>query len=571
MLTLRRLVVASAAIWVLAGSPAAHASIRSRQADALAVSILRPARSQGPTVLFGLPSPVRAGAAVFEAAPGARIRPRRLAHRTWLFWEDQAYQALFEHPSVLLLVDAQTGRVAREASLAWYPLVDGRRPAFLASSAAYHDRRYWVFSRGLPAVTVTRASVRAHGSARPPAAILPGELHHDCLIMIGDRQEPILSGSFAAMLQWARGIGLPVYPDQATTVATLKSTVALARTNGCDDVFLFISGHGTPPPNWEDPIKHRVYPGGPPAVNLGSNGGPAATLAPDGTWTVPRNELTPDDLKALIDANPDIDFKVKIESCFSGRFADTLTAPAPGAAKPVPFAPNLLVLELSSPADRPSFGQIKVDKFDAHHHLIAHDVPANDNPFGAGEFANGDYHGLQQWAHSTTEIKRTDGDLAQGIADSFGLGLPFNAATTNVLAPNLQAQPLLFRQPLMFRAKVVAHEVPDGVSVRGYTHGRFDTVQLDAPAGDSITSFDAHGHVCVLIDDAGNVYTNTSGGITLPPGRRIVSVRCDRKPVDDEIEIAITLGSGNPRGKTVHVTIVKDGQAVVSEDLAVHP
>jgi hypothetical protein len=545
------------AICALASAPAASASIGRARADKLAIAILHPGRSSGPTVVFALPSPVSAGASVFEAKPATRIHSRRLAHPTWLFWEDQQYQALFTHPSVLLLIDAQTGRVVRQSRLDYFPLINGRRPAFLATSAAYRDPRNWVFSGHLPLVKARTRAART--ASLGPVEIAPGELKHDCLVMIGDREEPILKGSFAAMLDWARQIRLPAYPDQATSVATLHSTVAVANGNGCDDVFLFIAGHG-------EPAVH-----GSAGVDLDSHAGPISVKQPDGTWTIDEHKLTPQDLKALVDANPQIDFKIKIESCYSGRFANVLTVDDPlNPGHRIPYAENLSVLELSSPADKPSYAQIKLFKIKLPGHKATGGVPVNDNPHGAGEFANGNFHGLQEWARSQTEINKTDGDLAQGIADAFTLGMPFNAAAT-FLAPPKRAVPLLFTRRFRFRARVTAHEASGGVSVTGHTHGRFDTVQVDAPAGDSITNFDVHGHHCDLIDDQGTVYKDVSGGITLPTGRHIVSIRCVRKPTDDDIDIFVMLGSGSGKGKTVQVTIDKGGQAVFSDLLAVHP
>lgn len=352
------LLIALLGVAWLSFAPPAAATVGRARADALAIRTLHPARSRGATVLFGLRSPLAKGASVIEAAPGARVPARPLRHRTWLFWEDEGYQALFVHPSELLLIDAQTGRIVRRAKLGWFPLVNGRRPAFLATRASYHDRRYFVFSRGLPSVRVNgvkhgaqAVSFRTDANPKPPLAIQPGELQHDCLIMIGDREEPILSGSFAAMLQWARDLRLAVYPEQATNVATLGTTVALAKSKGCDDIFLFISGHGEPPPGWRDPQTGITEPGGPASVNLDS--GTAQRSGP-GHWTVSKDLLTPADLTGLIAENADVDFKVKIESCFSGRFFDELK----------PYPPNLLDLEVSSPDNRVSYGQILVDKFD---------------------------------------------------------------------------------------------------------------------------------------------------------------------------------------------------------------
>jgi hypothetical protein len=363
------------------------------------------------------------------------------------------------------------------------------------------------------------------------------------------------------MFSWAKSVNVPTYADQAVDIPTLKNTINVAANNECDDVVLFIAGHGTPPPGWINPETKQPEPGGPPSLSL--------NLSAARTGLVPNKLLTPADLRALIDEYPTIDFKVEIESCFAGRWAETLTAPDPMTGSEGP--PNMVDLGLSSAADQTSKGQITLTKFDPTGRVIATGVAATDNPFHSGEFANGISHGLQVWATTQAEINATDGDLAAGVDDAGSLGRSFNAATSlgaDVLPKSEHADPIFFHHPHDFRVKLAANEINGGFSVSGWTHGRFDTVQVDAPAGDAIVSFDAHGHVCVGIDDQGNVIMFSPNGITLPAGRRLVSIRCDRKPVDDDIYIAITLADGSAHGATVHATI-KGGSQPYSQDLPV--
>src|SRR4029077_20258558 len=102
----------------------------------------------GPLVLFAPTKPLKASDVV-NVATGKRkgkLSKRPLGRRTWLFWEDLMPGAMFRHPSLMLLVDADTGRVFRGVHLSLYPIVNGRLPAFLASTRAYHSSRYRVYS-----------------------------------------------------------------------------------------------------------------------------------------------------------------------------------------------------------------------------------------------------------------------------------------------------------------------------------------------------------------------------------------------------------------------------------------
>src|SRR2546429_7882869 len=130
-----RLPIALAALLALPGwlSPPA-AAISRKQATRVALRALQPERERGLVVVFALRTRLAAGALVAEAGARPRGSERTpVAGKTWLFWEDRAYQALFEHPSRLLLVDSRGGRVIRRRDEHFFPLINGVRPAFLRS------------------------------------------------------------------------------------------------------------------------------------------------------------------------------------------------------------------------------------------------------------------------------------------------------------------------------------------------------------------------------------------------------------------------------------------------------
>ena len=111
-------------------------------------------------IVFGLPKPLGAKQAVSEASVNRlgidkptkkqKAKLKKLGRAAWLFWEDQVPFGHFEHPSRFVLVDDKTGRIVRSEWTMWYPLIDGRRPAFLRSPEKYRESKWQVFKRFKP-------------------------------------------------------------------------------------------------------------------------------------------------------------------------------------------------------------------------------------------------------------------------------------------------------------------------------------------------------------------------------------------------------------------------------------
>jgi hypothetical protein len=134
------------------------------------------------------------------------------------------------------------------------------------------------------------------------------------------------------------------------------------------------------------------------------------------------DDLTQAALLSLIGKFPSRNFKVKIDSCFSGRFLDRTTTNFPS---------NLRVMEVSSPANQTSLGHEQVIPVD--NGKRGKPVDPHDNPWGATEFTSGDVHGLTSWANSSIDTLVYP-SLEQAIAASSELGKEFNVTTQTAIS-----------------------------------------------------------------------------------------------------------------------------------------
>jgi hypothetical protein len=303
-------------------------AITRQQANQAALAALRPASVAGDVILFGLPGPVKAGAVVTELTQGKLLKkPGKAA---WLFWEDLDPGAMFEHASVLLLVDDATGKVTLRRTLSFYPLVDGRAPAFLASSAAYWRSSNHVFSKF---ADVTPVELRLP-AGRAPAGVPAGALKDDCLLMVvltpqngGERENG--TAAIAAWNGLATRLGMNGYvatsagpldvpeqtevpspfEDQVDILSLLANVESLVR-RGCKDIAIYILGHGNGAPL-------------PPRITLGVE--PLGKKKASKGKKPETKSLTPEMLADLARGfRGEATFKFVIESCYAERFKPQL-------------------------------------------------------------------------------------------------------------------------------------------------------------------------------------------------------------------------------------------------------
>lgn len=412
------------AVLLTAGGADAVPSLARTQADAIAVRVLRPQADKREVILFGLPKPLPAGTVVVAADPpkgrlGRRAKQRvaPLASPAWLYWLDRMPDAAFSHPSEFLLVDDRTGRVTRRAAIGWYPSVDGKPPAFLASDSAYESARYRVYARLERATRRTASVVRT----RPPSVVPKAAFKNDCTLMVGDYHGPGFAQDFKALSEWGTSTGVRSFyttqtgpRKEATATSEVAPSGSTLRANvdtlvdklDCTDILLFLDGHGT------------AEGAGPPGVISSSD----ITVELDGRVDKVAVGVSADDVATVIKRHPTIGFKLKVNSCYSGRFLDEL---APGGK---PKHKNLLIAESASGASEASyFGR---DTYGADGKTKK--PPRPDNPDDLSEFVNQNVAGLYSWASSQTEVAASVAAggslLANALERAFELGRPVNAA-----------------------------------------------------------------------------------------------------------------------------------------------
>lgn len=324
----RALLVAAIALIV---APQALALDR-KGADAAALAALKPQTIPGRIVVYGLDAPLPAGSVVAEAVgAGKGVPVAKTAGKAWLYWADLAHGALYEHPSFVILVDDRTGKAQAPRALSWWPLVDGKLPAFLGADAKVARYSIWTNVPGLKARTPAAAA-----RVLLPAAGADDRFADDCLFRIGDRtpnpNSPELFGhSLIAVRQWADAAGLK--NEGASTERDLQLKVSAAIAAGCKDVAIFLAGHGSP--------EHDTpFPGRPDAMVRGV-AEPTVELGGGA-------KVTAKGLRIIMGQHPETTFKLMIFSCFSGRFVTALED-----------VKNLAVVSASSSATEYSWGYIE--------------------------------------------------------------------------------------------------------------------------------------------------------------------------------------------------------------------
>jgi hypothetical protein len=427
---------------LVAGGADARSTISREQANAIALRLLKPQADRGEVILFGLPAPLRAGTLVAPADPPrgdptgrARVRGLRLGGPAWLYWLDRDPYARFSHESEYLLVDDRTGRALRRARIDWYPTVDGKDPAFL-SEAGYEARRHRVYTRAAPLRSPSSVTAPLRASALPAGAFA-----NDCLLMVGDYFDSAMKNDFPAVERWAKSVGLRTYyttpggpkgapAGPASDAAALRASVKeLVEKNRCLDILIYMSGHG-------------VKPGaGPPTVMTGKSIRPlpAAPFVEVGGVGIDASEL-----EDIVGAFPTTTFKVKIDSCFSGRFVEELTE------KGKPRRENLLILEVSSGANQTSLSRGARRR--------------TPYPERMGTFTRQNLVGLQTWAAADDEIASSaalgGSLLAHALERAFALGASANAAISRGKKPLIATNFL----PLSFTRTSWRHETGSTVT-----------------------------------------------------------------------------------------------------------
>jgi hypothetical protein len=424
----RILLVAGALALTAAVVPATASALSRKQANAIAVRTLHAKAGKKPVILFGLPKPLKAGTSVVPAdpprgKPGRKVRApaSRVRHPAWLYWLDQVPFAYFSHKSRYLLIDDTSGRILKNARLGWYPSVNGKRPPFV-SPKGYRAKRYRVYTRVPPTKEKAAAWASFVTLSWPLATIPPGALKGDCVLIVSDYSDPFFQNNYDAFSAWSRKMKIPTFfatgsgpdkvipdskakpPDDAALRDNLSELIV--RDN-CTDVLIFLNGHG------------QEADDGPPEIITRAR----EVATPEGVVKEKVASITASRLYSAMSLHPGTDFKIKIDSCFSGRFVDDYRAEVKkGNLK------NMLIIEGSSPADQPSIGALV--EFDP----LTGDRKFNpDNPDNLSEFTNQNLTGLTKFFEDQTAIDKAVAQggslLAHALDEAFDLGADVNQAS----------------------------------------------------------------------------------------------------------------------------------------------
>jgi hypothetical protein len=422
-------------VFVLGASGASAATLTRAQANTIALDKLKPQSKTSKTavVLYGTPKPLAKGTTLFEfgvpkhVMASQRPRPvvtrkvRPLAHRTWLYWLDTKWGARFSHQTTMLLLDATDGKVLQRKHLKWWPVVNGKNVVFLRKGR--FDPDYQVYSNVPHTLSFAVPRRAAPRLTKEEAAKIPKDaLKSECVISIGLRKDPQFAQDFTGMASVfsvlaAAGTGLQAFQskprggnpmDEADGKDLATDVAGAVGGPGCKDILIYISGHGTPES------------GGPPSVLTGTKFTRTDRQTAEGHTIYQRHdaEVTAEDLQNILKAFPNIGFKLKIDSCFSGRFVDAL---------PRKTYPNLKIIEAASSKTEFSYsfvatatnaaGTVFTNPTDNPGNQLIDD-PARPgqkkNAPGRGEFTNGNIAALNEFFTSDDLLRRADaqgGDL----------------------------------------------------------------------------------------------------------------------------------------------------------------
>jgi hypothetical protein len=321
------------------------------------------------------------------------------------------------------MIDAATGHVVHRQSLVWWPVIDGRRPAFLRSTAAYDGPTYRIYARSeVKPTSHTRLPAARTG---PKQAGLP-DLKNDCWITIGDRVDPNFTSDFEAVNQEARKLNVRSFTARDGEGLDRKIRIVESLSKPCKDITIFLFGHGYAPPGSN--IPHSAGGGNIPETPVAQVALKTETTDVNGKPYVDQTTFDANELHRILSRHLTTTFKLLVDSCFSGRWAEpdyVVGGLPPGGPRS-----NLRVIETSVRSDQIGFGYFPAGMAwqvgsQTNGILTLSDERRENttfNPAHSSGFVNATIQGIDRWAHS----ENPGTDFAKGLVSAFGAHAEFN-------------------------------------------------------------------------------------------------------------------------------------------------
>lgn len=504
--------VLGAALIAAAAVPPAASAVSPKQAAKAALGALAPQKQAGPVVVYRMPGKLGAGRSLLRdglgdvpasraAGKSTSVTAPKLKKPVHLFWADLMPGARFEHPGRLVLIDDRSGRVSTSVATSWWPIVDGKNPPFIGK-ARVPKRLIAYSSLPKPSTATPAASPREGGPLLGADAF-----SKDCMFQMGLTRDPQFAKDFPAMRSALSPFGLRSFstgvhkdttgqdlvdPDGADMRTAIRSMPA-----DCEDILIYISGHGSET--------------GEPRVNVGHRfRGAGADFQEGKKYKVVSRYIYAQDLVGVLEDNPNRTFKIKIDACYAARFIPALDLPG---------HKNLLVVEASSSASEVSWSALG-DSVRVQDGTIVKDggtvIEREYSNAGRGEFTNGNLLAFQAFTSTQAEIdaaRAKGGSLfARMLERAAVLGKAADLAATAGLTHPETATNLPAGAPQPPAPFTLALEA-------GYSHTAFDSTHPSKVCGKVTTSPAQPGatvHVVVKDDDHGGA-TIFEADLTLGP------------------------------------------------------
>jgi hypothetical protein len=541
------MVVAAFATTVCALIPTpAQADVSRAQAARKALTALDARKGADALVVFGTTRPVRSGARITQAGPGTRTLPAgavrgRLARAgvrsiragevlradapAWLFYADEGPNQAFEHPGRVVLVERASGEVHVSGRLRWVPLVDGKRPAFFRSAAAYQSTRYRVLDR--PYSDKRPAPATARAAAAGPAAKAAQQRLADalaaqrsCALRVSDslgdfydfgrvdKTRAALGRLFGNLAQLNPG-----FVSQWYRPASGRTPLAAAQAlvdRGCRDLFLYVAGGST------------------------RSGDMVVGLRSSSRRTLQWHVLDIDALEALVRRNPATTFKLAFDVPYAGKVAEALKDER-----------NVSVLLTAGGPDEPSFSYLPQI-------LGPRGLERNaQNPFQLLEFTNTLIRGFERFVTAPDEIDHAIAEQAAGRSDSV---LAWSLARSLAMGPSPFSSYVLGtrttqRVPVTTPAASAINHAPVGTTPP-------QVVREDTPGDVTLTAYDVDRDpltFTVLAPPTRGTLTGTAPFLRYTPERDFFGV--------DRLTYRVSDGRGGTDTQTVTIAVTPDNDA----------
>lgn len=292
---------------------------RAQAIDILVDEVIKPDTLDYNLIVFTLDEPLPQGAEVAAYAPDPLpdgvetlpyLVPETMTAPTWFFWIDDNPFDQFSHPTRFVFIDAENGDVEISYQ-GWWPYIDGEYISQWVDTEERWDSGNWAFSN-VPADEIPQKTTATRIGLLPSPIMLfslidtlywdmprPSALSNgEAMVHVNGWTQGQTEAGFSDDMTNASAFGtnaqIPKYMPQGDTKADIENAIKRAKDAGADDIFFYYTGHG------------------------------GRTDAGRSYLAFRNTAIYPDELAEIFKKFCTVRFKVVLQGCYLGGFADTL-------------------------------------------------------------------------------------------------------------------------------------------------------------------------------------------------------------------------------------------------------